>query len=59
MDPLDEPKTTFITNTQNYQVMPFDLKNICTTYQRYMDTMTYDGTIMPPLRQTQQLTRQV
>jgi hypothetical protein len=40
MDPLDSPKTTFMTNTQNYhyEVMPFSLKNAGATFQRCVDT---------------------
>lgn len=36
MDPLDVPKMTFMSNNDNYyyNVMPFGLKNIDTTYQR-------------------------
>lgn len=39
MDPLDAPKTAFMTNTKNYhyEVMSFGLKNAGTTFQRSMD----------------------
>lgn len=39
MDPLDAPKITFMLNHDNYyyNVMPFGLKNIISTYQRLMD----------------------
>jgi hypothetical protein len=41
MDPLDAPKTTFMTNNKNYhyEVMPFDLRNTDATFQRPMDTV--------------------
>ena len=37
--PLDEEKTTFINEDANfcYRIMPFSLKNTCTTYQQMMD----------------------
>jgi hypothetical protein len=40
MDPLDAPKTAFMTNTKNYhyEVMSFGLKNAGATFQRSMDT---------------------
>jgi hypothetical protein len=40
MDPLDPPKTAFMTNTKNYhyEVMSFGLKNVGATFQRSMDT---------------------
>jgi len=40
MDPLDAPKTAFMTNNQNYhyEVMPFGLKNVGATFQRLIDT---------------------
>jgi hypothetical protein len=40
MDPLDAPKTAFMTNTKNYHydVMSFGLKNAGATFQRSMDT---------------------
>ena len=40
MDPLDAPKTAFITNNKNYhyEVMPFGLRNAGVTFQRCMDT---------------------
>ena len=39
MNPEDEEKTTFIIENANfyYQVMPFELKNTSTTYQRLMN----------------------
>lgn len=39
MDPMDSPKTTFMTNISNYyyEVMIFVLKNVRATYQRLMD----------------------
>jgi ferredoxin len=41
MDPLDAPKTAFMTNNKNYhyEVMPFGLKNGGATFQRSMDTI--------------------
>jgi len=41
MDPLDAPKTAFMTNNKNYhyEVMSFGLRNVGTTFQRSMDTM--------------------
>jgi len=41
MDPLDAPKTTFVTNNRNYhyEVIPFGLKNVGATFQRSMDTI--------------------
>lgn len=38
MDPLDAPKTTFISNQSNYH-MPFGLENAWTTYQRLMEAI--------------------
>jgi hypothetical protein len=40
MDPMDAPKTAFMTNTKNYhyEVMSFGLKNAGATFQRSMDT---------------------
>jgi hypothetical protein len=40
MDPLDAPKTTFLTNAKNYhyEIMSFGLKNASATFQRSMDT---------------------
>ena len=39
MDPLDEGKTTFMTEKANYRytTLPFGLKNAGATYQRLMD----------------------
>jgi hypothetical protein len=39
MDPLDAPKTAFMTNTKNYhyEAMSFGLKNAGATFQRSMD----------------------
>ena len=41
MDPLDAPKTAFMTNNRNYhyEVMSFGLRNVSATFQRSMDTM--------------------
>jgi len=41
MDPLDTPKTAFMTNNKNYhyEVMSFGLRNAGATFQRSMDTM--------------------
>lgn len=40
MDPLDDPKTTFMLNHGNYyNDMPFSCKNPDTTYQRLMDVV--------------------
>ena len=41
MDPLDAPKTAFMTNNKNYhyEVMSFGLRNAGATFQRSMDTM--------------------
>jgi hypothetical protein len=41
MDPLDAPKTAFMTNNKNYHyvVMPFGLRNVGATIQRSMDTI--------------------
>lgn len=41
MDPLDALKKTFMSNHGNYyyNVMPFILKNIGTTYQQFMDVV--------------------
>lgn len=38
MNPLDAPKNCFMKNTCNYyyKMIPFDLKNTATTYQRLM-----------------------
>nr|XP_016453036.1 PREDICTED: uncharacterized protein LOC107777510 [Nicotiana tabacum] len=44
MDPLDEEKTSFITNrgTYYYKVMPFGLKNVGATYQRLVTKMVQE-----------------
>jgi len=41
MDPLDAPKTAFMTNNKNYhyEVMSFGLRNAGATFQRSMNTM--------------------
>ncbi|XP_039687900.1 uncharacterized protein [Medicago truncatula] len=41
MDPLDAPKTAFMTNQKNYhyEVMSFGLRNAGATFQRSMDTI--------------------
>jgi hypothetical protein len=41
MDPLDAPKTIFMTNNKkyHYEVMPFVFRNACTTFQRCMKTI--------------------
>lgn len=40
MDPLDAPKITFMSNDGNYyNVMPFDLKKVDSTYQRLIDAI--------------------
>lgn len=41
MNPLDAPKTTFMTHMHNYyyEVIPFRLKNEGATYQRLMDVV--------------------
>jgi len=41
MDPLDAPKTAFMTNNNNYhyEVMSFGLRNVGATFQRSMDIM--------------------
>lgn len=40
MDPLDSPKTAFMSNHGNYyNVMPFGLKNVGSTYQKLMDVV--------------------
>jgi len=41
MDPLDAPKTAFMTNTKNYhyEVMSFGLRNVGANFQRSMDSM--------------------
>lgn len=41
MDPLDAPKTAFMTNQKNYhyRVMSFGLRNAGATFQRSMDTI--------------------
>lgn len=41
MDHMDAPKTTFMSNHGNYYYIdvPFELMNICATYQRLMDTV--------------------
>jgi len=40
MDPMDAPKTAFMTNNKNYhyEVMSFGLRNASATFQRSMDT---------------------
>lgn len=41
MDPLHAPKTVFMSNhdNYNYNVMPFDLENVDSTYQRLMEVV--------------------
>ena len=41
IDPLDAPKTGFMTNNKSYhyEVMPFRLKNAGATFLRSMDTI--------------------
>ena len=40
VDPLNVPKTMFMSNTDNYyyNAMPFKLKSVVATYDRLMDT---------------------
>ena len=44
MDPIDQLKTTFITEKRLYcyRVMPFGLKNVGTTYQRLVNKVFVD-----------------
>ena len=44
MDPIDQLKTTFITEKRLYcyKVMPFGLKNVRTTYQRLVNKVFVD-----------------
>jgi len=40
MNPKDREKTAFLTERANfYEVMPFELKNVGATYQRFMNQM--------------------
>jgi len=41
MDPLDVPKTTFMTNNKNYhyEAISFGLRNVSATFQRSMDAI--------------------
>lgn len=41
MDPIDAPRTVFMSNHDNYyyNIVPFRLKNVDATYERLMDPM--------------------